>query len=142
MVVVTGEVGWSDMDSKSKVAGNVIRKNDIPGDPGIYAWYRDGKRMYLGKAANLQNRIWNNHLGRGICLTGSAFRRNVAEHLGIATAADIKSRRRAVTRSEADAVCAWIAKCELTWIVGKSDADALCAEQKLKREFCPPLTKL
>lgn len=62
-MVVAGEVGWFDMDSKRKFVGSLIRKNDIPHDPGIYAWYRDGKRMYLGKAANLQNRLWNNHLG-------------------------------------------------------------------------------
>jgi hypothetical protein len=141
-MVVSKTIGWADMDSRPRLGAHAARKHDIPTNPGIYGWYRLGKRIYLGKAANLQNRLWNNHLGKGICLTGSAFRRNVAEHLGIATAADIKSGRRTITRAEADTICTWISSCEVSWIVQVSEADALRAEAQLRAEFCPPLTKL
>jgi len=37
-------------------------------------------------------------------MTGSALRRNIAEHLGISTAADIKARRYQPSPEEVDAV--------------------------------------
>lgn len=53
----------------------------------------DGRAIYVGKAMNLHGRVWKKHMGLGAVMTGSAFRRNVAAHLGIASAADIKARR-------------------------------------------------
>jgi hypothetical protein len=75
-------------------------------------------------------------------MTNSAFRRNVAEHLGIASAADIKARRRALSREEADAVCAWSDGCEVVWKTCDSEAEAIDVERNLKAEYMPPLTKL
>jgi len=60
-----------------------LRSSDIPESPGVCALYRDDSRMYVGKADCLRDRIWKNHSGRGAVMTGSAMRRNVAEHLGI-----------------------------------------------------------
>jgi hypothetical protein len=54
---------------------------DVPTDAGVYAWYRDGVAIYVGKAVSLRARVWGNHLGRGSVMTSSAFRRNVAAHL-------------------------------------------------------------
>ena len=68
-----------------------LRKANIPELPGVYAVYRDGERMYVGKANCLRNRVWKDHWGLGKCLTGSALRRNVAKHLDIASSADIKA---------------------------------------------------
>jgi hypothetical protein len=49
--------------------------------------------MYVGKADALRDRVRKNHSGRGPVTTSSAPRRNIAAHLGIASAADIKARR-------------------------------------------------
>jgi excinuclease UvrABC nuclease subunit len=69
---------------------NDLRAADVPTSPGVYALYRDSERMYVGKAGNLRERVWSNHSGRGIAMTSSAMRRNIAAYLAIATAADIK----------------------------------------------------
>jgi excinuclease UvrABC nuclease subunit len=133
---------WSAMSIQLKHRASELAKRDIPTSAGIYAWYFKGERIYVGKAANLRKRVGGNHLGQGTCLTGSAFRRNVAEYLGIATAADIKARRRTVSREEADRVCAFIADCEVAWITCGSEPDACCLEDALKQEYKPALTKV
>jgi hypothetical protein len=73
-------------------------------------------------------------------MTNSALRRNVAEHLGIATANDIKTGR-PVTRAEADQVNAWLDSCEASWLVADSEAAALELEEAFKRDWLPPVTK-
>jgi len=83
---------WVAMDARPRRKPADVLNAGIPTDPGVYAWYRRGGAIYVGKADSLQQRLWSNHLGRGRVMTGSAFRRNVAQHLGIATANDIKTK--------------------------------------------------
>lgn len=118
-----------------------LRKADIPDDPGVYAWYRDGMPIYVGKADNLCNRVWKKHLGRGAVMTASAFRRNVAEHLGIASADDIKTKTYIPTPDEVRAVRDFVDGCELAWRTTESKAQAVELETAMKREWRPPLTK-
>jgi hypothetical protein len=75
-------------------------------------------------------------------MTGSAFRRNVANELGVATAADIKALRYKPTRRDADRVIEWIRACEVAWIVCSTHDDAVALESSMKREWMPPLTRL
>jgi hypothetical protein len=66
-----------------------LQPDDLPGEsPGVYTLYRDGAPTYVGLAEkqSLRGRFWGSHRSRGVSMTGSALRRNVAEHLGIATA--------------------------------------------------------
>lgn len=86
---------WAVMDGMPRVPMGELRKADLPEEPGVYALYRDGRAVYVGLAERqtLQGRIWKNHRGRGVSMTGWAMRRNVAERLGIASSADIKARR-------------------------------------------------
>lgn len=81
---------WQRMNEHPRVPASTFSANQVPTDPGVYAWYRDGAPVYVGKAGDLNQRVWKNHMGRGVVMTGSAFRRNVSQHLGIATAADIQ----------------------------------------------------
>lgn len=118
-----------------------LKSSDIPMASGVYALFRDGEPMYVGKADSLQDRIWKNHSGRGAVMTGSALRRNVAEHLDIASAADIKSRRYMPTSAEVMAVRDWLDGCEIAWIECQSKPAAESLERDLKGEFMPPLTK-
>lgn len=119
-----------------------LSRFEVPEQPGVYAWYRNGSRVYVGKAGCLKARIGGDHLGKGLCVTGSALRRNVAEHLGIAKAADLKARRRTLDPREAKAIRQWIEDCEVTWIICSSETSACDLEGKLKQEFRPPLTKI
>ena len=119
-----------------------LTEADIPTEPGVYAFYRDGVPLYVGKAASLRARLWTNHLRRGASMTNSAFRRNVAAELGIASAADIKARRYTTTPADAGAVSAWIGACELAWLECASELDAVLLETALKAEAKPRLTKI
>jgi hypothetical protein len=74
-------------------------------------------------------------------MTGSALRRNVAEHLGIATAADIKARRYQPTWSELERVREWLETCEIAWCTCNPHAAAIDLEIHMKRQHMPPLTK-
>jgi excinuclease UvrABC nuclease subunit len=118
-----------------------LRKPDLPEAPGVYAWYRGGEAFYVGKANSLRDRL-GRHLGRGRVMTGSALRRNVAEHLGISTAALIKSRVYQPDADELSAVRAFIKSCDVAWIAVETPAAALKLETQMKREWTPPLTKL
>jgi excinuclease UvrABC nuclease subunit len=133
---------WTTMDAQPRrLAGTISAEAHIPDRPGVYALYRDGARLYVGKADRLCSRLWRNHLRKSASMTNSALRRNVAEHLGIATAADIKARRYAPSAVDAKRVSDFIAACEVAWIETATSADALALEARLKREHQPPLTK-
>jgi len=107
----------------------------------VYAFYRDGEAVYVGKAASLRARLWTNHLRRGASMTNSALRRNIANELGIATAADIKSRRYVTTADDAVRVSEWIGACELAWIECATELEAVGSETALKAALTPRLTR-
>ena len=129
------------MDSAPRRPVRGLIKADVPPDPGVYAWYRRGRAVYVGKADSLVRRVWANHLGKSRSISGSAFRRNVAETLRIASSADIKSGRYALTDAELTSVRAWILGCEIAWLTFPTPAAAQRAEIDLKTEWMPLLTK-
>jgi len=107
----------------------------------VYAWYRHGRAVYVGKADVLQDRAWGDHMGQSTTMGGSAFRRNVAEHLGFGSSGDIKERRVRLPSDQLAEVRAWILRCSVAWIVCRTTHAALQLETKLKLEWQPPLTK-
>src|SRR4051794_11660203 len=110
------------MDQAERRAVPTLRRADIPPSPGVYALYRDGERMYVGKATSLESRIGGQHGGKGASMTNSALRRNVCERLGIATSADIKARAYRTTEHDASCVTDWLAGCSFAWIKCESAA--------------------
>jgi excinuclease UvrABC nuclease subunit len=118
-----------------------LTRRDLPQNPGVYALYRAGLPQYVGKAKSLSGRFWSNHMGRGASMTNSALRRNTAELLGIARAADIKARRYRTTAEDAERITEWLRSCDVAWVECASEADALDLEKAMKREWLPPLTK-
>lgn len=113
----------------------------IPAGPGVYAFYLDGERAYVGKAGSLRGRLWGCHLRKGVSMTNSALRRNVADRLGIASSADIKARRYLPSVEDANRVTAFVGDMEVAWIECEAEPEARALEDRLKREFLPPLTK-
>jgi hypothetical protein len=132
---------WSQMGRRRRRSMSGLRKEDVPLDPGVYALYRSGKPVYVGKAKKLQDRVWGDHSGRGLRMGGSAMRRNTAEHLGIATANDIKKGLYRVSVEEAGRVRAWLDRCEIAWRKCATESAAIALEKAMKREYLPPLTK-
>jgi len=46
--------GWAMLDAATERIPAVIGAADILAGPGVYAWYRRGKAVYVGKASSLQ----------------------------------------------------------------------------------------
>jgi len=132
---------WSQIGEHRRRSMSSLKKEDIPLEPGVYALYRSGKRMYVGKAKCLQDRVWKNHSGRGPGMSSSALRRNVAEHLGIASAKDIKEGLHRVSPDEVKRVRTWLDGCEIVWRERATEAAAEALEKAMKKEYKPPLTK-
>ena len=132
---------WSDMHRCPRITMAKLDKAAIPTSAGAYALYRSGEPMYVGKAKCLRDRIWENHSGRGLGMGTSALRRNIAEHLGIAKASDIKVGRHRVTLAEAAQVRAWLDDCEIAWRECAGEAEAKKLEDEMKAEHKPLLTK-
>jgi excinuclease UvrABC nuclease subunit len=132
---------WRRMHARPRHSISSLSRAEIPSDPGVYAIYQDGGARYVGKAGCLQDRVWKKHCGKGKVMTGSAFRRNVAEHLGIATARAIKKREYQPTPEEVRSVRHWIERSDIAWIECASEAEAIVLEMAMKDEWMPPLTK-
>jgi hypothetical protein len=136
------EVDWATANGTQRHPARTLTAGNIPAKPGVYIWYRYGRPAYVGKADVLRDRIWKKHLGQSKSVGGSAFRRNVAAHLGFASAADIKAKRVALTADQLAKVRAWILSCQVAWIVCPSEGTAIRMENALKAEWKPPLTKI
>lgn len=132
---------WREMNGRPRRSMKTLRAEEVPTTPGVYALYRDGEQMYVGKASSLRDRVWKNHSGRGMVMTSSAMRRNVAEHLGLATAADIKAGRSKPTSEQVAAVREWLDGCEVAWRECETEPVAVKLEATMKAEYRPPLTK-
>jgi hypothetical protein len=77
---------WDELNTGPRHRVDGLTRAGISRSPGVYALYRDGAAVYVGKAKRLDDRLRAKHFGRGRSMTNSALRRNVAELLGIASA--------------------------------------------------------
>ena len=132
---------WDRMDGQRRWRARLLSASEVPRRPGVYAWYRQGRAVYVGKADELCGRAWGNHMGNGASMGSSAFRRNVAEHLGFGTSADIKEQRVRLAANQLAEVRSWILRCSVAWIECGTIADAVRLEKAMKLEWIPPLTK-
>src|SRR4051794_24338746 len=120
------------MDAQPRRAMKDLSASDLPTAAGVYALYRQGERMYVGKGGALRDRVGKKHSGRGGVLTGSAMRRNVAEYLGIGTASDIKERRYQPDAAELDRVREWLDGCDIAWVECPDEPAAVALEGEMK----------
>jgi hypothetical protein len=140
---MSSEWDWKRVDNVPRHLFASLERTALPDAPGVYAFYRDGDRVYVGKATRqtVQDRVWKCHRGRGKSMGNSALRRNVAEMLGIASARAIKTGAHAISDDEVQRVNSWLDACELACVALDSAASATAVEDALKAEFMPPLTK-
>jgi hypothetical protein len=129
------------MDGRRRRSMRELHSQDLPTAAGVYALYCNGKRMYVGKAGSLRERIWKSHSSRGGSMRNSAMRRNVAEYLGIASADDIYHGAHKPAPAEVARVREWLDGCELAWVECPSEPAARALETEMKAEHLPPLTK-
>lgn len=132
---------WEQMASQSRHAADTLTREQIPLEPGVYSVWRNGQAIYVGKATSLRERVGKSHLGRSRGMRNSAFRRNVAEHLGISTPQEIYKARYRLSDDELARVRDFIDGCELAWITCPTPETAVVLEDQIKLEWMPPLTK-
>lgn len=114
-----------------------------PASPGVYAFYRDGVAMYIGRAVTdggLRSRL-RTHRSTGVDLSHSSFRRNVAEHLGVAPTSITRMRPPQLTEDQVAPINEWIAACTVRWLTAASVDAAKQLEDDIKSELKLPLTK-
>lgn len=132
---------WQQMAAQPRHSAPSITREQIPLEPGVYSVWRNGEAIYVGKATSLRQRVGKSHLRRSRGMRNSAFRRNVAEHLGIASAHDIYLAHHRISDEELALVQAFIDSCELAWITCPTPEAAVKLEDQIKLEWMPPLTK-
>jgi hypothetical protein len=81
-------------------------------------------------------------LSRGASLTNSAFRRNVAQHLDIASARAIYLGDYVPTEDDLEQIRRLIESCRLAWLTTKMKRAASALEDDFKAEWMRPLTKM
>lgn len=134
---------WAHMDAQPghKVAS--FSAASAPTTPGVYAFYRDGAAVYVGRAvtsSGLRGRL-RTHTASGIDLSHSSFRRNVAALLDVAPTAVTRMRPPQLTAEQVAPVNEWIAGCIVRWVEAASVEAAKQLENDMKAEWKPPLTK-
>jgi hypothetical protein len=134
---------WFIMDRRDRYRlDGMALEAFIPAAPAAYAVYRNGERMYVGETGNLHSRVIKYHLGRSpSSIMNSALRRNLAQHLGIAAADDIRAARRGLNESERERMRAWLLECEIAWTEHGDKASARAHQRELLTEFVPPLNR-
>ena len=117
--------GWEQMERGPGHHAMALSRDPspIPIDPGVYAFYLDGKRLYVGKATSLAERL-RTHLRTTTAMTNSAFRRNCAAHLDIASAADIKAGRYKPSEWDAEHITQFVWTMKVRWIKCPSEPEA------------------
>lgn len=132
------------MDAQPRYRVAVLRRQDLPDRPGVYAWYQGGEAVYSGRATGgggIRDRVWAYHLRTGPDLSRSSFRRNVCEELGIAKAALTRQRPPKLSAAAVEPVNRWIGSCEVTWLACRTAGEARELETDLHAEWLPPLSK-
>ena len=135
--------GWSKMDARQRHPVPTVRPEVVPKSPGVYAFYREGDRIYVGRAiakGGLRKRLCGMHLLIGPDVSWSAFRRNVAETQGVPTSVT-RVHRDTLTVEQLERLNQWVAGCEVAWIECGSAAEATALEASMKAEYKPMLTK-
>lgn len=134
---------WAELGARPRKAARSLAGADLPSAPGAYAWFRERTPVYVGVAAGeggIRERV-GKHLQLGNDLSRSSLRRNVCEHLGLASTARTRTRPTVMRAEEVALVNNWISECEVTWISCESSAAARGLEAQLKLEWKPLPTK-
>jgi hypothetical protein len=111
-----------------------LRGLDISSEPGIYAWYRDGRVFYVGESRRgLRSRLWGNHL-RGNA-RASTLRNKVAKSFGFPT---IGSRKYGPEAEQL--ISSKLRECELRFLAVPIEAIAE-AQSDLISKLDPPMNE-
>lgn len=134
---------WEHMDAQRGHDVRSFKVERAPTAPGVYAFYRGGAAVYVGRAvteSGIRSRL-RTHTATGVDLSHSSFRRNVAEHLGVAPTSVTRARPPQLTLEQVEPVNKWISGCTIRWVEATTVDEARQLEEDMKAEWKPPLTK-
>src|SRR5437879_2973325 len=109
---------WASMNARPRASASTLQRAAIPNKPGVYAWYRDGEPVYVGRAIGqdgLRRRLWTDHLGTTADISRSSFRRAVSVVVGVAPNRK-KVRPSPYTAEGVQPIREWIVGCEVAWL--------------------------
>lgn len=132
---------WEETLLKVEARKLPISSREVPNEPGVYIWLREGQPVYVGKAlgANgLRGRL-RSHFDKGTDFSRSTFRASIAAaQLGIPRSV-VRRRPSVMTLDQTAVANEWLAQCEVGWIVCASASEAEDLEDALRAEWLPPL---
>lgn len=138
---VSVEIGWGQIEQASRRRAGDLPLADAPREPGVYAWFRDGQCVYVGKASDLRQRL-GTHLRTSIDLSRSTLRATVAEReLGVSRTT-ARARPSVMTPEQVAVVNRWLADCDIAWITCPSPLAAAELERHLRRGRLPVLNRI
>lgn len=129
---------WDVVLERPRRPASEVRRADIPDRPGVYAWFRDGDCVYLGKASDLRSRL-STHLGTSLDLSRSTLRSWVAVRELDMTRERTRRRPTIMTSEQVAVVTSWIRGCDLAWVTAESKEEAAALESKLLTAWRPPI---
>lgn len=118
-----------------------LARGDIPTVPGVYAWFKHGSCVYVGKATDLRSRL-SRHRSTSLDLSRSTLRASVAvAEVGV-TRHHARSRPSVMTPEEIAVVTAWFNSAEVAWVECRTPAEASALEDRLRSGWLPPLNRM
>ena len=138
---MTDETGWDQLEGAPRRRAGDLQLADVPHDPGVYAWFRDGQCVYVGKASNLRRRL-SAHLRTSPDLSRSTLRASVAARELNVTRATARARPPVITGDQAAVINRWLHECDIAWVTCTSPRAADELERLLRRERMPELNRL
>lgn len=139
--MTTATPAWQRLLDQPRHPNATLLRGEIPASAGVYAWFKDDRCVYVGKASSLRSRL-SSHRRRSLDLSRSTLRASVAvAEVGVSRA---YARRRpsAMTRQQIDVVSAWFTTAQVAWIECTSAGEADELERDLRAAWLPPLNRL
>lgn len=130
---------WDYIRSLPRQPASLDTVRSAPPGPGVYAWFRDGEIVYLGKASKLRGRLVT-HRRTSTRPGKSTLRATVGELTTGVPRATLRINGRYVP-DEAAAIDAWLDACELSWVETETNERALDLERALLTVWRPPLNR-
>lgn len=132
---------WHDSLLKVDARKLPIPSREVPAEPGVYVWFREGQPLYVGKALGtngLRGRL-RSHFDQGTDFSRSTLRASIAAaELGIPRSV-VRQRPSVMTPEQTAVANEWLAGCEVGWLVCGSAREAHDLEDALRAEWLPPL---
>lgn len=136
-----GRLGWQQVMAAPRVRSGALRSRDVPAAPGVYAWFRDGACIYIGKATSLRQRL-RAHRATSRDLSRSTLRASVgASVVGIPRSV-ARQRPSVMAAEQVDVVNRWLSECEVAWLSCSSADAADALERRLRIERMPLLNRM